>query len=96
VEGDVSGGGLEFSLMTQGGLDFRRQGLAKHPEKRRSVLGLRWCGHDAHPGKSRPSPKRVRKGSGLFEARKPRETAVISEIDGVVKFGEVAKGQRKI
>jgi DNA-directed RNA polymerase subunit beta' len=32
----------------------------------------------------------------LFEARKPRETAVISEIDGTVKFGEVAKGQRKI
>ena len=32
----------------------------------------------------------------LFEARKPRETAVISEIDGMVKFGEVAKGQRKI
>jgi DNA-directed RNA polymerase subunit beta' len=32
----------------------------------------------------------------LFEARKPRETAVISEIDGIVKFGEVSKGQRKI
>ncbi len=32
----------------------------------------------------------------LFEARKPRETAVISEIDGAVKFGEVSKGQRKI
>ena len=32
----------------------------------------------------------------LFEARKPRETAIISEIAGVVKFGEVAKGQRKI
>jgi len=32
----------------------------------------------------------------LFEARKPRETAVISEIDGIVKFGEVAKGQRKV
>jgi DNA-directed RNA polymerase subunit beta' len=31
-----------------------------------------------------------------FEARKPRETAIISEIDGVVRFGEVAKGQRKI
>jgi hypothetical protein len=39
---------------------------------------------------------RPRKGSELFEARKPRETAVISEIDGVVKFGEVVKGQRKI
>jgi len=25
-----------------------------------------------------------------------RETAVISEIDGVVRFGEVAKGQRKL
>src|SRR5689334_23627596 len=32
----------------------------------------------------------------LFEARKPRETAVISEIDGGVKFGEVSKGQRKL
>jgi DNA-directed RNA polymerase subunit beta' len=32
----------------------------------------------------------------LFEARKPRETAIISEIDGIVKFGEVAKGQRKL
>ena len=32
----------------------------------------------------------------LFEARKPRETAIISEIDGIVRFGEVAKGQRKI
>jgi DNA-directed RNA polymerase subunit beta' len=32
----------------------------------------------------------------LFEARKPHETAVISEIDGMVKFGEVAKGQRKV
>ncbi len=32
----------------------------------------------------------------LFEARKPRETAVIAEIDGVVKYGEITKGQRKI
>jgi DNA-directed RNA polymerase subunit beta' len=32
----------------------------------------------------------------LFEARKPRETATISEIDGVVRFGDVTKGQRKI
>ena len=32
----------------------------------------------------------------LFEARKPRETALMSEIDGVVKFGDVSKGQRKI
>jgi DNA-directed RNA polymerase subunit beta' len=32
----------------------------------------------------------------LFEARKPRETATIAEIDGVVRFGDVVKGQRKI
>ncbi len=32
----------------------------------------------------------------LFEARKPRETAIIAEIKGVVKYGEVSKGQRKI
>ena len=32
----------------------------------------------------------------LFEARKPRETAIIAEINGVVKYGEISKGQRKI
>jgi len=32
----------------------------------------------------------------LFEARKPKETAVITEIDGVIQFGGVARGQRKI
>jgi len=32
----------------------------------------------------------------LFEARKPHETAVITEIDGIVRYGEVLKGQRKI
>jgi DNA-directed RNA polymerase subunit beta' len=32
----------------------------------------------------------------LFEARKPRETAVMSEIDGTVKFGNVTKGSQKI
>ncbi|MFZ0410535.1 MAG: DNA-directed RNA polymerase subunit beta' [Candidatus Acidiferrales bacterium] len=32
----------------------------------------------------------------LFETRKPKDPAVISEIDGAVKYGEIAKGQRKI
>ena len=32
----------------------------------------------------------------LFEARKPKEFAVISEIDGVVSFGKDAKGKRKV
>ncbi|HEY3132156.1 MAG TPA: DNA-directed RNA polymerase subunit beta' [Acidobacteriota bacterium] len=32
----------------------------------------------------------------LFEARKPKETAVITEIDGVVHYGGLVRGQRKI
>ncbi|MBF0492035.1 MAG: DNA-directed RNA polymerase subunit beta' [Deltaproteobacteria bacterium] len=32
----------------------------------------------------------------LFEARKPKESAIISEIDGVVSFGKDTKGKRKI
>jgi DNA-directed RNA polymerase subunit beta' (EC 2.7.7.6) len=32
----------------------------------------------------------------LFEARKPRSSAIISEIDGVVKLGEQVKGATKI
>ena len=32
----------------------------------------------------------------LFEARRPRETAVISEIDGTVRHGGIVKGLRKI
>jgi DNA-directed RNA polymerase subunit beta' len=32
----------------------------------------------------------------LFEARKPRELAIISEIDGFVSFGKDTKGKRKI
>jgi DNA-directed RNA polymerase subunit beta' len=32
----------------------------------------------------------------LFETRKPKDPAVISEIDGLVRYGEIAKGMRKI
>ncbi len=32
----------------------------------------------------------------LFEARKPKEQAVISEIDGIVEYGGFVKGMRKI
>jgi DNA-directed RNA polymerase subunit beta' len=32
----------------------------------------------------------------LFEARKPKDFAVITEIDGVVAFGKDAKGKRKV
>jgi DNA-directed RNA polymerase subunit beta' len=32
----------------------------------------------------------------LFEARKPRETAVIAEINGIAKYGDVVKGLRRV
>ena len=32
----------------------------------------------------------------LFEARKPKEFAIVSEIDGVVSFGKDTKGKRKV
>ena len=32
----------------------------------------------------------------LFEARRPKDPAVVAEIDGIVSFGETERGQRKI
>ena len=32
----------------------------------------------------------------LFEARRPKDPATISEIDGVVRFGEIKRGKREI
>ena len=32
----------------------------------------------------------------VFEARKPKNPAIISEIDGIVEIGDIVKGQRKI
>jgi len=32
----------------------------------------------------------------LFEARRPKDPAIVTEIDGVVEFGEVRKGVRKL
>lgn len=32
----------------------------------------------------------------LFEARRPKEPAIVSEIDGIVKFGEIKRGVRRL
>ncbi len=32
----------------------------------------------------------------LFEARRPKEPAIVSEIDGLVRFGEIKRGIRKV
>ena len=32
----------------------------------------------------------------LFEARKPKDPATVSEIDGIVRFGDIKRGKREI
>ncbi|MEW5807575.1 MAG: DNA-directed RNA polymerase subunit beta' [Acidobacteriota bacterium] len=32
----------------------------------------------------------------LFEARKPKEAAIITEIDGIVRYGDIVKGERNV
>jgi DNA-directed RNA polymerase subunit beta' len=64
-------------------------------------------GDDVYPGSTLAKiPRETRKTKDitgglpriveLFEARKPKETAVITEIDGFVKYGGLVRGQRKI
>ncbi len=47
-------------------------------------------------GKTRDITGGLPRVAELFEARKPKDPAVISEIDGVVEFGEDKKGRRTI
>src|SRR5258708_32584708 len=36
------------------------------------------------------------RGCELFETRKPKDPAVIREIDGTVRYGDIPKGMRKV
>ncbi len=47
-------------------------------------------------GKTRDITGGLPRVAELFEARRPKDPAVISEIDGFVEFGEIKKGQRII
>jgi len=47
-------------------------------------------------GKTRDITGGLPRVAELFEARRPKEPAIISEIDGFVEFGEDRKGSRKI
>jgi DNA-directed RNA polymerase subunit beta' len=47
-------------------------------------------------GKTRDITGGLPRVTELFEARKPTDPAVVSEIDGLVKFGETKRGIRKI
>ncbi len=47
-------------------------------------------------GKTRDITGGLPRVAELFEARKPKEQAVVSEIDGVVHFGQIKRGIREI
>lgn len=47
-------------------------------------------------GKTRDITGGLPRVAELFEARKPKEQAVVSEIDGVVQFGQIKRGIREI
>ena len=47
-------------------------------------------------GKTRDITGGLPRVTELFEARKPSNPAVVSEIDGLVSFGETKRGVRKI
>jgi len=47
-------------------------------------------------GKTRDITGGLPRVAELFEARRPKDPAIISEIDGFVEFGEARKGQRTI
>ncbi|MFQ5543484.1 MAG: DNA-directed RNA polymerase subunit beta' [Nitrospiria bacterium] len=64
-------------------------------------------GHEVYPGdvlakiprettKTKDITGGLPRVAELFEARKPKEQAVISEIDGTVEFGGFVKGMRKV
>ncbi len=55
-----------------------------------------WRRSRAKPPRPRTSPAVCRASSNSSKRASPSDPAVISEIDGVVKYGEIAKGQRKI
>lgn len=47
-------------------------------------------------GKTRDITGGLPRVAELFEARKPKEQAIVSEIDGVVRFGTIKRGVREI
>src|SRR5678815_3282446 len=63
-------------------------------EMLRSLVGSEMCIRDR--AKTKDITGGLPRVVELFEARRPKEPAVITEIDGVVKYGDIAKQHRKI
>ena len=59
-------------------------------------LATPWSRSRARPPRPRTSPAGLPRVVELFEARTPKEPAIISEIDGTVRLGDIHKGMRKV
>ena len=84
--------------------------LERVPDKQKVGIAWRCCHTEIEKsayrgnknvllGRQRPVAKASREAyetHELFEARKPKDPATVSEIDGVVRFGDIKRGKREI
>ncbi len=75
-------------------LPARRQHLRQRRRRRRRRRRLAKIPRES--AKTKDITGGLPRVAELFEARKPKEHAVITEIDGVVSFGKDTKGKRKV
>ena len=69
--------------------DGRGRGAASRPD-----VTIAKVGREAY--KTRDITGGLPRVAELFEARRPKDPATISEIDGIVRFGEIKRGKREI
>ena len=75
---------------------FQSAPTSSSPTATRSRPATRSPRSTAKRRRPRTSPGGLPRVAELFEARKPKDAAVITEIDGIVSFGKDTKGKRKL
>ena len=68
--------------------------LAEHGQKIHAGETIAKISREAY--KTRDITGGLPRVAELFEARRPKDPATISEIDGVVRFGDIKRGKREI
>jgi DNA-directed RNA polymerase subunit beta' len=86
---DSKGEKLEEYIIPTGAMLLTRDG-------EKVVAGTTLCKMARNVGQSRDITGGLPRVAELFESRRPKDAATITEIDGVVSFGGVTRGMRKI
>jgi DNA-directed RNA polymerase subunit beta' len=68
--------------------------IVSHGDKIHAGTTIAKVGREAY--KTRDITGGLPRVAELFEARRPKDPATISEIDGIVRFGEIKRGKREI